>query len=99
RASIATLFPYTTLFRSDAGIRGRAAGGARGAFSSQEHGPHRAALGGTSNGHAADGRGSGRIACRHGAPYAVSARRSEEFPGRTADRKSTRLNSSHLGIS
>src|SRR2546426_6105277 len=58
-----TLFPYTTLFRSEAGAPGRAAGGAA------RH------LGGT--------------------PRPFRGARA----GRAGDRKSTRLNSSHLVIS
>src|SRR5947199_2892842 len=62
-APISTLFPYTTLFRSDV---------------EQHHvGPELA------------GQGQGRAAVGGGANAAVDA----------GDRKSTRLNSSHLGIS
>src|SRR2546426_7860288 len=63
-----TLFPYTTLFRSQAAISGRDGGGG-GRFHRQAGGPGRAAR-------PAQGRGAN-----------------------PRDRKSTRLNSSHLVIS
>src|SRR5256885_13304281 len=78
-----TLFPYTTLFRSQGGARGLARDGRAG-----EADP-------------TDGTGGnrGHQAQRRRIPGAVAARLSLRPPGRAGDRKSTRLNSSHLVIS
>src|SRR5437899_8945351 len=70
-----TLFPYTTLFRSQAQPARLAAprGGARGERASRSH-----------------------------ARYSAAGSSAQRHPGRdesAQDRKSTRLNSSHLGIS
>src|SRR3712207_9534834 len=91
-----TLFPYTTLFRSHAGVcqQNGHAGGDR------THGPH--------HGHVGEGlvagedltqvRGDGQPAAVVGAVEPDDVRVVGE-PGRDRDRKSTRLNSSHANIS
>src|SRR5690606_41940607 len=73
-----TLFPYTTLFRSDVRSVGRNAVGTT-------CGLHR----------------SGQRRCARGGPRTVPAhtRRAGGDGSRRADRKSTRLNSSHVKIS
>src|SRR5690606_40233036 len=85
-----TLFPYTTLFRSArAGARAREAAAGRGLRGDARR-ARPAGAGGVrlAVGHR---RGGGRAAAGAGPPH---ARR-----GRGEDRKSTRLNSSHVKIS
>src|SRR5207245_10958376 len=92
-----TLFPYTTLFRSDAARAGRLSGAvddaARAVITSAGFGPdykfftHRL------------GHGIGLDGHEH--PYLVRGSKTVLEPGMTfsKDRKSTRLNSSHGSIS
>src|SRR3712207_8610573 len=80
-----TLFPYTTLFRSDAGAERRPGGVAHGEES----------VGGQGGGPRARGGRLHNQALRHqGAPGEDQGR-----PAEVRDRKSTRLNSSHANIS
>src|SRR5437899_4374446 len=78
-----TLFPYTTLFRS---IRGR-------------HAAQREQCRGGED--LREGAGLERVGerARAGAAVPLARRQRQDFAGRGIDRKSTRLNSSHLGIS
>src|SRR5258705_5395282 len=82
-----TLFPYTTLFRSDA--VDRLAPGVDGVDDAAERVAEQVA-----DEDAADASGRGA-----GADDGDGARLEDRVEGGTEDRKSTRLNSSHLGIS
>src|SRR5262245_65038225 len=88
RSSRSTLLPYTTLFRS----RAVAAGGGLRAVRDPLRGEHRAPVVELAVARPVDPSafGSGDAAARRPARYAGGGQR---------DRKSTRLNSSHLGIS
>src|SRR5207249_10422312 len=86
RPPTSTLFPYTTLFRSHASLRGGCLGSAAGGRA-----------------HAqcyADGA-RGILDCRPAGAvcFAVAGRAHRANAARPADRKSTRLNSSHVSIS
>src|SRR5205814_10650408 len=90
RALRSALFPYTTLFRSDSRFE------ADGGLSNR-----RVAGGGRTNARGdldrrsvASGGNGGRRSCDAGGERLAGAR-----PSSCLDRKSTRLNSSHLGIS
>src|SRR3546814_15742514 len=80
----ATLFPYTSLFRSRQPDRGRRGGGGVGGVQPR----HR--HGGPGRGRDVDG--GGRICVGQ---LAEGRRKGRRRTGETADRKSTRLNTSH----
>src|SRR5207253_10171394 len=77
-----TLFPYTTLFRSETHARGGLRPGHQGPRLRRPRHRHLQAVGGGDPGHAQGAH-----------------QRGDEPPRRAEDRKSTRLNSSHVAIS
>src|SRR5690349_22995553 len=83
-----TLFPYTTLFRSPADLEVLGDAGQLVPLRGRWHGRHR--LGGTGR----TDRGGRRLRGWH-----LRGRRRGNRVGRRGDRKSTRLNSSHVEIS
>src|SRR5256885_12227404 len=86
-----TLFPYTTLFRSLlGGLRDEGEAGRRHAAAlAREHGPVVHGL----------GRGDAGVGVAHGGAGDAAALEDEAGLDAEEDRKSTRLNSSHLVIS
>src|SRR3546814_4976225 len=92
-----TLFPYTTLFRSDASRPADDAGGRRLLFDMGPGRPGGVFAGGWTGGHAdaVSGAGAGRSAGLRS--RGAGGRRAAvlRLEGPSADRKSTRLNSSH----
>src|SRR3712207_9570601 len=96
RPTRSTLFPYTTLFRSPerAGMRDAERLGLEAMMPRVvgRQGPE-------GHPHSGGGQGTGILPLANPRPNAVLRVGEDEQPAGTADRKSTRLNSSHANIS